>query len=105
MLRRIIAEEISGRIELETDNEPFLKILDATTGIDIDPIRQMLVDVEKNLDKERAVHEEGMKRRLYDRGISGSAVIPNLDADSQWRDYVSKLKETFRKEIKGLARQ
>jgi hypothetical protein len=105
MLRRIIMEEVAGRIQPETDNEPFLEILDATTGMHIDLIRQMLIDLERNLEKERAAHEKGLKKRLKERGISGSAVIPNLDADSQWRDYESKQKETFRREVEALTGQ
>jgi hypothetical protein len=102
MLRRIIMEEIGGRIKPEGDNKPLLEILEAVTGMNIVPIRKMLIDLERNLEKERAAHEKGLKKRLKKKGISGSAVIPNVDADSQWRDYVSKLNETFRKEVEGL---
>jgi hypothetical protein len=71
--------------------------------MNIVPIRKMLIDLERNLEKERAAHEKGLKKRLKKKGISGSAVIPNVDADSQWRDYVSKLNETFRKEVECLS--
>jgi hypothetical protein len=102
MFRRVSIQEAIGRIEPEGDNKPLLEILEAVTGMNIVPIRKMLIDLERNLEKERAAHEKGLKKRLKKKGISGSAVIPNLDADSQWRDYVSKLNETFRKEVEGL---
>jgi len=103
MFRRVSMQEAMGRIGPEGDNEPLLEILEATTGMDTGPIREFMTDFERKLEKERAVHENGLKKRLKKKGISGSAVIPNLDADSQWRDYVSKLNETFRKEVESLA--
>jgi hypothetical protein len=102
MLRRIIMEEIGGRIKPEGDNEPLLEILESTTGMDTGPIRKFMTDFERKLEKERAAHEKGLKKRLKKKGISGSAVIPNLDADPQWRDYLTNLKETFRKEVESL---
>ncbi|MCD6295841.1 MAG: hypothetical protein J7M30_01660 [Deltaproteobacteria bacterium] len=102
MFRRVSMQETMGRIGPEGDNEPVLKILESTTGMDTGPIREFITDFERKLEKERAVHENGLKKRLKKKGISGSAVIPNLDADSQWRDYVSKLNKTFRKEVAGL---
>jgi hypothetical protein len=102
MFRRVSIQEAIGRIEPEGDNEPILKVLENATGMDTGPIREFITDFERKLEKERAVHEKGLKKRLKKKGISGSAVIPNLDADSQWRDYVSKLNETFRKEVEGL---
>jgi hypothetical protein len=105
MLRRIIMEEIAGRIKPEGDNGPLLEILESTTGMDTAPIREFTKDFERKLEKERAVHEKGLKKRLKKKGVSGSAVIPNLNADSQWRDYIAKQKEQFRNKVAGLAGQ
>jgi len=102
MFRRVSTKEVIERIEPEGDNEYLLKILESTTGMDTGPIRTTLTDFERRLHKERAVHEKGLWERLKKKGISGSAVIPNLDADSQWRDYASSLRQTFQKEVEGL---
>jgi hypothetical protein len=105
MFRRVSIQEAIGRIGPEGDNEPLLKILESTTGIDTAPIREFMTEFERKLEKERGVHEKGLRERLKKKEICGSAIIPNLNADSQWRDYVSKQKEKFRKEIEGLAEQ
>jgi len=102
MLREIIMREIAGRVQPEEDNEPFMKILEKTTGINIGPIRDLLADSERKLEKERATRVKSLMKRLKKKGISGSAVVPNLDADSQWRDYVSKRKEKFRNKVETL---
>lgn len=102
MFRRVSIQEVIGRMGPEDGNEPLLEILESTIGMDTGPIREFMADFESKLEKERAAHEKGLKKGLKEKGISGSAVIPNLDADSQWRDYVSKLNETFRKEVETL---
>jgi len=102
MFRQVSIQETVGRIEPEGDNEPILELLESTTGMDTGPIREFLIDFEHKLEKERAAHEKGLWKRLKKEGITGSAVIPNLKADSQWRDHVSKQKEKFRDEVEGL---
>ena len=102
MFRRVSMQEAIERIEPEMDNDPILKILESTTEMDTGSIRDLITDFERKLEKERALHEKGLKKRLKKKGISGSAVIPNLDADSQWRDYVSKRKEKFRNKAETL---
>lgn len=102
LLSRVCMQETIERIEPEGDNEPILEILESTTGMDTGPIRKTLKDFERNLENERAAHEQAILKRLEKNGISGSAIIPNLNADSQWRDYVSNLKQTFRNEVESL---
>jgi len=105
MFRRVSIQETMGRIGPEGDNEPVLKILESTTGMDTGPIRKFMTDFERKLAKEKGVHEKGLRERLKKKGVSGSAVIPNLSADSQWRDYISKQKDEFRSKIEKLEEQ
>ena len=102
MLREIIMGEIAERIQPEGDNDPLLELLEKTTGMDTGPIREFITDFELKLEREKGVHEKRLLETLKKKGVSGSAVIPNLDANSQWRGYVSKLNEEFRKEVAGL---
>ena len=99
MLREIIIREVAERIQPEGDNEPLLEVLEKMTGMDIGPIRDFLTDYERKLQKEMVAREESLMKRLKKNGISGSAIIPNLEADLQWRDYVFNLKEAFQKEV------
>ncbi len=102
MFRLVSIQEAIGRVEPESDNEPLLKILESTTGMDTGPIREFMTDFERKLEREKGVHGKRLLETLKKKGVSGSAVIPNLDADSQWLDHVSKLNEEFRKKVAGL---
>ncbi|MGD2125044.1 MAG: hypothetical protein PVG99_03120 [Desulfobacteraceae bacterium] len=98
MVDSIIGEESLARIKLEEDNEPMLKILESTIGMDTGPIRETLDGYEGKLSLEREEHEKALLERLKKRGISGSAVIPNIEADPEWRRHLATLQEAFRQE-------
>jgi len=101
MFDQIIKEEAIKKIELEGNNEPVFTVLENTTGIDAVPIHKILGDFEQRLENERKVHERTLRDRLKEKGISGSAVLPNIKADPEWNDFVSNLKQEFREKVEG----
>ena len=96
---QIITEEAIKRLELEGNNEPVFTVLENTTGIDSAPIQKILADFGQRLKREREVHERALWDKLKEKGISGSAVLPNIKADPQWNDFLSNLKQEFREKI------
>lgn len=105
MFRQTIIEESMDWIEPGQDNEAVLKILDNTTGIDIHPVREILTDFEGRIEEEKTARETALRARLKEKGISGSAVIPNIEADQEWIHYIADIKEEFLKKVQGLLRQ
>lgn len=95
MSRRIILDEVKKRIEPERDNDPFFNILEDILGIETAPIKALLVEVDERLIKERASHEKRFMEDLEKRGVSGSAVLPNIAADPVWNRHVAQSKEGF----------
>ena len=99
MLNRLILNETIGRIRPGEDNEPILQIMKALDGVDINHIREILTKFDKKLNMEREARKEGLINTLQEKGISGSAVIPNLQADAGWLDFVCRLKEDTGKKL------
>jgi len=102
MFDQIIKEEAIKRIELGGNNEPVFTVLENTTGIDAVPIHKILADFEQRLENERKVHEQALRDKLKEKGISGSAVLPNIKADPEWNDSVLNLKQEFREKVEEL---
>jgi len=102
MFDQIIKEEEIKRIELGGNNEPVFTVLENTTGIDAVPIHKILADFEQRLENERKVHEQALRDKLKEKGISGSAVLPNIKADPEWNDSVLNLKQEFREKVEEL---
>jgi len=96
-----LKKECLHRIEPEVDNTPFLEVLEHVAGEETQSLGKILSDFHRHLDKKKGDMEKDFLKRLKKEGISGSAVIPNLEADPEWKGFVSKMKEAFREDVEG----
>ena len=99
LAKQCVAEECVGRIDPERDNAPFLNVLETIGGVDTEPMRKILTEFYKGLEKRQTDQERILRRRLKKQGISGSAVIPNIKADPEWIRYVSEMRERFHEKV------
>jgi hypothetical protein len=99
MVKRMIRRESMPRIGLEKNNEPILALLRETTGIDAEAIRGELKRFENKLEQERIRRKKGLIKALEVKGISGTAVIPNIKTDPEWDRYVSGLKKGLQDQL------
>ena len=99
VVKRIIFEESIPHIQLGEQNEPIFQIFKETAGMDARSIREMERVFIDRVAKERTDREKSLREKLEKQGVSGSAVIPNIEADPAWRQYVSDENENFRAKI------
>lgn len=102
MADRLMREEFLGRIEPGRDNEFLLNSLSEILGLDTSPLRDMLQVFARNLEKERIACEAILKERLEARGISGTAVTANPEADPEWVTSVGKMKQSLKRKFTPL---
>jgi hypothetical protein len=101
--RELLRQECLGRMELEADNARLLQVLQEVLEFQTDRIQKSLSDYGDELRKKRRKREKELVKGLKKRGISGSAVIPHVEADTEWKNYVLKAKEEFRARLRELA--
>ena len=99
MVKRLLREESVSRIQLEVNNEPLLRLLWEITGSEADSLREVLKEFEERLEKGKDAREKELKRELEKQGVSGSAVLPNINADPEWSRYVSEITGAFQERI------
>ena len=99
MVKRLLREESVSRIQLEVNNEPLLRLLWEITGSEADSLREVLKEFEERLEKGKDAREKELKKELEKQGVSGSAVLPNINADPEWSRYVSKITGAFQLKI------
>jgi len=87
---------------VEGDNQPSFEILDQLLACDIEPILDLIDEFQKQQNIERSKRSADLIQTLRKWGVSGSAVIPNLSADTAWRDFISNMQERFQERLKGL---
>ena len=98
-LQKILKKEILNRIEPDTDNCNLFKILENVLDIRREPLESAINRFQEEVALERTSKLESLKSQLSQMGISGSAVIPNLNNDTQWNRYYQERKNDFRKEV------
>ncbi len=101
--RELLKQECLGRIELGVDNARLLQVLQEVLEFQTSRIEKSLSDYGHELRKRRKKREQELLKGLKKRGISGSAVIPNVEADAEWKNDVLKAKEEFRARLPELA--
>jgi len=99
MVRYLLVVEAMGRIQLGQDNGPFLSILEVIPGADAAAAREILEDFEDRVVQQRDAIREKLKFRLREMGISGSAVIPNLEADQEWKQRLEELDREMKQKL------
>lgn len=102
MAREALIKECLDRIDPEADNKSALRLLEQAAAVDPNPFHKILSEFQKDLEKGRDTQEEKLRERLQEKGISGSAIIPNLEADQGWNQYLLELKKNFKEKLKGL---
>jgi hypothetical protein len=81
----LVRDEILGRIELGSENKQWLALLQARYRLDPSGVRSVEEDFREAVEAAAARREEEIKKELQQLGgISGSAVVPNLDSDHTW---------------------
>jgi hypothetical protein len=81
----MVGDEIMGRIELGGDNKPWLVLLQDRYRIDLAGVQSVEEDFRQATEAAATRRNEEIRKELQQlRRISGSAVVPNLDADQVW---------------------
>jgi len=106
LVDQILKEEVVGRIELGSNNEALLRMLENVSGPAWATVRKVLADFEKKGEKQNKSRRNDLLEGLKEKGISGSAVLPNLDADAEWlrakTETRRRLQEKIRERLKSL---
>jgi hypothetical protein len=100
LVDQILKEEVVARIELGANNEALLKILEYAAGPASSDIRKLLAEFEKKTEKQEETRRETLLENFKKKGISGSAILPNLDADPEWLRARSEVTRQLKDEIK-----
>ena len=106
LVDQILQNEVVARLELEANSDALLKILENAAGSAKAAVEEALTDFEKKADKQKESRRKTLLENFEKKGISGSAVLSNLDADPEWAEARSELKSqlqgAIREQLKSL---
>ena len=85
------------------DNYPIIQILGIFNEIDIKSIEKIITESERKIENEKSIYNSKLKKKIEEKGISGTAVIPNLNADREWIQKVENIKKGFSKKLTAVS--
>ena len=98
--RNVLVDVILDQMDLEQENTQLLILLKDLCGKDASRFESVLEDFANELTGAKDNRSEEIKRYLsHKHAISGSAVIPNLDADTGWLKTSEKIHKAYEKNL------
>jgi hypothetical protein len=101
LVDQILKDEVVARMEVEVNSEALLKMLKSAAGPESAVVEKVLTDFEKKADKQKDSRRQTLLESFKKKGISGSAVVPNLDADPEWARIKSEMRRDMQEKIRG----
>jgi hypothetical protein len=97
---RALITEVTKRIEPDRDNQPLLEVLQECCAIDTATIESIIEDFRKAYLAASQNRMELLKENLAQQyKIAGSAVLPNLEADGQWRQEAREMRAGYEDQL------
>jgi hypothetical protein len=100
--REALIRECMGRMEPGADNTILLDALENAAGLDIAPIRKIILDYNQDLEQQKMDRKQVLQKNLEGLGISGTAVTPNIHADQEWSIHLSEMNKGFQEKLKNI---
>jgi hypothetical protein len=100
LVDQILKHEAVNRLEVEGKSEALMKLLEYAAGPASSAVRSTLAEFEKKAESQKESRRKILLETLKKKGISGSAVLPNLDADTDWLRARSEMRRQLQEEIK-----
>jgi hypothetical protein len=101
-LADILHAELTRHMDPDADNSIILKALTEVLGLEVKPFTDSFNDYHARYELYRQEHQGRLLSELKARGISGTALVPNMDHDEVWLAFVKGLKDRFRQKIQAL---
>ncbi len=102
VVKEIVIRECLNQIGLQRDNSMPFDVLEQVVSVDITPFQRLLSDFLSELDNAKEVREQELQNQIQEKGISGSAVLPNLNADPEWAFFWHNVELKFQEGMKDL---
>ena len=81
----VLKNALAGHVDAEADNERLFRFVNELVGTSLDRLREALSACREEATSRKAVLAERQKKDLESKGITGPAVLPNAEADPQWK--------------------
>jgi hypothetical protein len=104
LVDQILKDEVAVRLEVKGNSEALLMMLENAAGTASAAAKRVLAEFEMKAEKQKESRRKALLNEFKKKGVSGSAVLPNLDADSEWLGVRSELRMQLQERIREQLR-
>jgi hypothetical protein len=97
---RLLKKHLLARFDLDGDNRSILSALGEIAGFDVAPLAIVQKEYQAEREETRRAFDEKILLALEKRGVSGSAVVPNLDQIPDWDQFLKTLRQRYQERLK-----
>jgi len=105
LVDQILKDEVVARLEVEAKSEALLKMLEYAAGPVKAGVKKILADFEGQTARQKDSRRKTLLESFKKKGVSGSGVLPNLDADPEWARVRSEMRRQLQEEIRERLRK
>ena len=100
---KLFTKHLLARFDLDADVSAILSALKQVVGFDTAPLTTLQEEYKAEKETARGSFTEDTLSGLKKRGVSGSAVAPNLDGIPEWVRFREDLSEKYRERIEAIS--
>jgi hypothetical protein len=79
-----------------------LQLLEEALDTPAEPIVDLITRFQDTLNANMISRRDAIKKALGQKKVCGSSVIPNVDHDREWQEYVQNVRAGFRDQVSSL---
>ena len=87
LVDELLKGELIERLEPDGDNDKVFELLEDLLGMDTGLLELPIGEFREKVNKEKIAIMDGLRIKLAERDISGTAVVPNLTHDETWNTF------------------
>ena len=97
---KLLADEVLSRLDPGQDTQILLEILEECCGLEATSFQVIIDDYHKSFNQAAQERTLQLKEHLSQKySITGTAVVPNLDADDGWHHQTQDMRRQFEKRV------
>lgn len=102
LARDLLKRHFLAHFKLDADNSMVLSALREVTGFDTAQLTTLQREYEAEKEKRKNSLIQENLSALKQRGISGSAVVPNMSRVPEWDQFLKSLSHRYQERLKGI---
>lgn len=97
-----LKKHLLAHFDPDRDNTPVLSALSEIAGFDVSPLTMLQKEYQAEKEETERAFKERALLALQERGVSGSAVVPNLRQDPDWDQSLKGLRERYQERLTAI---